>query len=336
MGPNTSRLSHLLRPSTSMARPFAIDATSSRQVVLRLADPQFAMLRDLVFARYPHQEWASFAWFGWRETQRGLVLTLASLEPPQAGDLSDAVSHVAIDEQYSLRSALAAEQTPLAVGIVHSHPKNCPPVASSIDDDMDGYYSGYFEGFAPDRPYLSLIFSEVHGRVVISGRVHWRSEWLAITAVSANGHHIDSWLDDHGLEKPRQRTARLNSAFGDDAAARLRRSTVAVIGAGGTGSAAIEVLARAGVGRLIIVDPDYIDESNLERVHGSTEDDVTSGSLKVVLARKHVRAIDSSCDVVALVGRLPQEAILDWLLEADTGFMHGFPLQPSRDERLGS
>lgn len=303
-----------------MARPLDLSVTSSRAVILRLADPELQRLKDLVFSRYPRLEWASFAWFGWRETAHGLVLTLAALEPPQPGDLDESVSHVAIDEQYSLRSALASEKTPLALGVIHSHPANSAPVASLIDDDMDRYYSGYFAGFAPDRPYLSLIFSEVDGRFVVSGRVFWRSRWLAITMATADGERVGTWVTGLGPQAdavPRHRTARLNSAFGDEAAISLRQSTVAIVGAGGTGSSAIEVLARAGLGRLLIVDPDHIDESNLERLHGSTESHARSATPKVVLARDHVRAIDPSCEVIALLGRLPQEVVLDWLLQAD-------------------
>ena len=62
------------------------------------------------------------------------------------------------------------------------------------------------------------------------------------------------------------RAERFVSAFGEQALARLRGSTVAVVGAGGTGSAAIEVLARAGVGKLIIIDPDHVETSE-SRTH---------------------------------------------------------------------
>ncbi|MDO5111542.1 MAG: tRNA threonylcarbamoyladenosine dehydratase [Clostridia bacterium] len=58
------------------------------------------------------------------------------------------------------------------------------------------------------------------------------------------------------------RTARL---LGADAVGRLQKSCVAVFGLGGVGSFAAEALARAGVGRLILVDCDTVSESNLNR-----------------------------------------------------------------------
>src|SRR5439155_23885142 len=82
--------------------------------------------------------------------------------------------------------------------------------------------------------------------------------------------------------------ARLASAFGREAAARLHHSVVAVVGAGGTGSPALEVLARAGVGTLVAVDPDVFEASNLERIHGSEACDLTNAPLKVGIQRRHL------------------------------------------------
>ncbi len=47
--------------------------------------------------------------------------------------------------------------------------------------------------------------------------------------------------------------------------AKLRSATVAVIGAGGIGSPAIQYLAAAGIGRLIVIDDDLVELSNLQR-----------------------------------------------------------------------
>ena len=62
---------------------------------------------------------------------------------------------------------------PSAVGVIHSHPEDCVPKPSTVDDDMDGYYSKYYADFAPDRPYVSLILSRIAKRLVVSGRVFW-------------------------------------------------------------------------------------------------------------------------------------------------------------------
>jgi tRNA A37 threonylcarbamoyladenosine dehydratase len=185
---------------------------------------------------------------------------------------------------------------------------------------MDTYYARYFSDFAPDRPYVSLILSIVNGKDVISGRIFWRDRWLTVDYTAAEREHIETWPGGRPpVEKEfdQTRAARLVSAFGAEALARLRGSTVAVVGAGGTGSAVIEVLARAGVGQLIIIDPDHVEPSNLERVHGSLPVHASKQALKVEVAREHVNAIDPSIRVVAICGRLPQKEVVDAVVTAD-------------------
>jgi proteasome lid subunit RPN8/RPN11 len=126
-----------------------------KEVIVRCAAPEWKALREILFSRYPEMEWATFARFGWRETKDLLVVTVAAIDPPSGSDLDDRVGHVAISEPYSLRMAVGAEKHQLGVGVLHSHPENCPPLASVIDNDMDSYYSTYLGGFAPDRPYVS-------------------------------------------------------------------------------------------------------------------------------------------------------------------------------------
>lgn len=288
-------------------------------VVLRIGSPEARDLARLLCRRYPGEEWAAFLRFGWRESAQGLVLTLAEIDSPHDGDLDESVGHVAIQEPYSLRIALAAERHPLAVGVIHSHPKGCLPQPSPIDDDMDRYYAEYFASFAPDRPYVSLILSEIRGELTVSGRVAWRGAWRAVTRLALELTMASVWpsVASRQPTASRGRLARLASAFGDLAAERLRKARVAVIGAGGTGSAAIEVLARAGVGELILVDPDSVEESNLERIHGSRPADAKKGIPKVTVARRHVREIDPSIRVQALIGSLPQQEVLHAVSTAD-------------------
>ena len=277
-------------------------------------------LSTLLFSRYPRYEWATFARFGWRDTPLGLVLTLADLVEPLPGDLDERVGHVAIQESYTLRVALESETHPLGVCVIHSHPKECAPHPSDIDDDMDAYYAIYFAGFTRDRPYLSLIFSQVNGALAISGRMFWRGEWIVVDRFRVEQTPVSTWIGGR-RPSPRKdvdgRLARVSAAFGREAADRLKNATVAVIGAGGTGSAAIGTLARAGVGRIIVVDPDHIELSNLERVHGGTLEDVEKRRDKVLVARNHISGIDPSIEVIALVGSLPQKEILDAVVHAD-------------------
>jgi tRNA A37 threonylcarbamoyladenosine dehydratase len=303
-----------------MASSNHVNPDSDFPVLFRAADPELRELLGLVFSRYPDDEWATFIRCGWRATADSLVLTLASVDVPGEGDLDPSVGHVAFQEPYTLRTALAAEQHTLAVGVVHSHPAGYYPQPSTIDDDMDAYYAEYFADFAPGRPYVSLIVAKHGDELVLSGRIHWQGKWHYVHRAMLARQPVSTWAAGRRppvRSAPRQRTARLSTAFGDVADARLQAATVAVIGAGGTGSAAIETLARVGIGSLVIVDPDVIEITNLERVHGSTEKDVLKKRSKVDVAARHVRSIAPECKVRGIFGRLPQAEAIDAVLEAD-------------------
>lgn len=294
--------------------------------IVRAAQPDFSGLLGVLFRRYPDREWATFVRLGWRQTDRAFALSLAALDPPAPGDLDESADHVVINEPYSLRMALSADSHPLAIGVVHSHPEGYGTYPSSIDDDMDAYYCRYFNDFAPGRPYVSLILSRSDGRVRGSGRVFWNERWHPVGKYLVPEHHIYiDGAETEAVESLRRatrrplynRVERLAAAFGDEAAERLRNASVGVIGAGGTGSPAIEVLARAGVGRIVSVDPDNFAPSNLERLHGSTDSDVQQEPAKVAIAERHVRSINPTADFVAIRGRLPQRQVVDALLDVD-------------------
>jgi molybdopterin/thiamine biosynthesis adenylyltransferase len=67
----------------------------------------------------------------------------------------------------------------------------------------------------------------------------------------------------------------------------------------------------------VIVDPDHLETSNLERVHGSYPEDASRSIDKVALAKRHVSEIDSDCRVDAYVGALPQPQIIEAVIAAD-------------------
>jgi len=76
---------------------------------------------------------------------------------------------------------------------------------------------------------------------------------------------------------------------------KLLQSKVAIIGAGGLGGTVLELLARIGIGKLIVADKDIIGDSNLNRQILSTETNL--GQSKTEVAVKRVKEINSSTDI---------------------------------------
>lgn len=100
----------------------------------------------------------------------------------------------------------------------------------------------------------------------------------------------------------------------DEGVERLRASHVLVVGLGGVGGYAAEMLCRAGVGRLTIVDGDRVGESNLNRQLIALHS--TVGQSKAELFRQRFADINPDCQVVALVEFLRDDRMIE-LLEAE-------------------
>jgi len=83
---------------------------------------------------------------------------------------------------------------------------------------------------------------------------------------------------------------------------RLKRATVAIVGAGGIGSPAIQYLAAAGIGHLILIDDDRVDPSNLQRQTIFTTADVARA--KAEAAAEAVQAINPHVTVTPHIGRI--------------------------------
>ncbi len=94
------------------------------------------------------------------------------------------------------------------------------------------------------------------------------------------------------------RLHRTRLLFGDAGIEKLQKANVMIVGCGAVGSFAVEALARAGVGKLIIIDSDVIEESNINRQIFAT--DITIEMPKVDVARARIHDINPDILVTAI------------------------------------
>jgi len=106
------------------------------------------------------------------------------------------------------------------------------------------------------------------------------------------------------LETDRYSRQELFAGLGRDGQARIRRGRVLVVGAGALGSALAEMMVRAGVAALTLVDRDYVEPSNLQRQSLYDESDAAQGLPKAVAAQAKLRAINSEVDAQGVVADL--------------------------------
>jgi molybdopterin/thiamine biosynthesis adenylyltransferase len=105
--------------------------------------------------------------------------------------------------------------------------------------------------------------------------------------------------------------------IGASGQARLAQGRVAIVGCGATGTCVSSLLARAGVGELVIIDRDYVEPSNLQRQSLFDEADAAESLPKAVAASRKIAAFNSEIKTKPTVADLTPENIESLLEDAD-------------------
>ena len=105
--------------------------------------------------------------------------------------------------------------------------------------------------------------------------------------------------------------------IGEAGQARLARSRAVIIGCGALGAIQAETLARAGLGRLVLVDRDFVEESNLQRQIMFEETDARERLPKAVAAARRIHRVNSEIEVEAVVKDVNFENVEEIIAEAD-------------------
>ena len=153
---------------------------------------------------------------------------------------------------------------------------------SELDDVADReLFTGAAAWLDTTQPGMSAI-------MLPSGRILARSvsddgEFRDVDRVLVTGPDITIW--DRAPAAAFGPTAdldrRTTQVFGQSTTRLLSRLRVGVVGASGTGSAVVEQLYRLGVGELVLVDPDIVEEKNVGRIYNSTMSDAAERRSKV-------------------------------------------------------
>lgn len=217
-----------------------------------------------------------------RETERCAVLWASHIALPELDRLVVSRIEFPTDDDYSDRSLISAQLKPefiarigkkaarenLSAIFVHSHPGAAPPEFSEVDDDGEAHLARFMSVRAPHT---------VHGAVVVSAG-GWCARRLGEKApmrVVSVGPRLQVLFDIGGrsgsVPLKFDRQVRALGAVGQKY---LESLTVAIVGLGGTGSIAAQQLAHLGVRKFILVDPDRIETTNLNRVVGAHLSDV--------------------------------------------------------------
>ncbi len=111
------------------------------------------------------------------------------------------------------------------------------------------------------------------------------------------------------------RYARNRKTLSEEDQLKLSTSCIAIVGCGGLGGYIAEELARVGVGRLVLIDGDRLEISNLNRQIMSTERNI--GQWKVEAARERLQSVNSEVQVEGIKGWFEEEKGPELFREVD-------------------
>ena len=157
---------------------------------------------------------------------------------------------------------------------------------SDLDDASDGEIIPVLQaGVADTRPLHGSAIMTPAGRVLC--RLYDRQMEICNCA--------PVWSIGHDMVDLTHGAGDKILAYTADMREDLKRHTAVIVGVSGTGSIVAEILARLGVGRLILIDFDRVEQRNLNRILNATSEDV--GRFKTHVVRDAIKTFNAETTV---------------------------------------
>lgn len=205
-----------------------------------------------------------------------------------------------------------ARERNAAVIFVHTHPDSLgTPGFSAIDDAGEMELAAFLGRRIPDQFHMAVVIgpggvaarqlgTDIPVRVLQIGA-------SIIEATKASNERDDLSFWDRQVR-----------AFGLEGQSVLKRLKVGVVGAGGTGSVVAKQLTHLGVGELLIVDPDVVEITNLNRLVGASLRDV--GECKAAVVASEIARTGLGTKVAALTADVRSFSSVEQIATCDAIF----------------
>ena len=206
----------------------------------------------------------------------------------------------------------------LSVFTIHSHPNGFSQF-SQVDDENDRslFHSinNWFDDKRPNGSAIMLPSGEIIARLVTD-----KGQFKSIQKVSAIGPNIQIWHSSKGQEKAPEYGLKILQTFGKGTFNILRQMKAGVVGCSGTGSIIVELLARNCVGNLVLVDPDIVEEKNLNRILNTCQVDSKNKIHKVSALKKAILKTGIGTKVSVYAKTIGNKEVIEALTDCDILF----------------
>ena len=206
----------------------------------------------------------------------------------------------------------------MAVVKFHSHPTGYPWFSETDDIAEAEMFPSVFSWLNTDAPMASVIMlpdGKLVGRSVLDG-----GGGAPLDSIRVVDHDFIFWRSEYPSTVVPAHARRISQAFGDETYRLLRTLRVGVVGCSGTGSVVTEQLARNCVGELVLVDPDHVEDKNLNRILNSNAEDAANETNKTTVQRRSIESMGLGTKVTCFDKDLMKTEVLRALSTCDVLF----------------
>lgn len=206
-----------------------------------------------------------------------------------------------IDPSFIMPLLKMARRQGLSLVLTHTHPSADRAHFSPVDDEGESVLMPVLFSRTGDSPHGALLLTpdDCSARIW-TGPTTRPQELSPVVEVGKNVRIHEP--GPKSIEKISHQFDRSVRAFGAEGQATLASLSIAIVGLGGVGSLVAEQLAHLGVKSLTLLDPDVLEETNLNRVVGATPQSI--GRPKVEVAAELIRRINPEIQSKAIRGNV--------------------------------
>jgi hypothetical protein len=288
------------------------------EYTLRLTQNQHEMLRGHLFPGDGHEA-VALALCGRRSGRARHVFTVHRIIPvPYAACQHRSPERVTWSTDLLDTLLPDARRQRFAILKIHSHPGGYEAFSECDDISDQTMFESISSWLGDERPHASAVMlpdGRMFGRAMGDGAL-----LAALSPILVVGDDLQIWnlpaMD--GLREAF--TLRHAQFFGAGTTGLLRRLAIGVVGCSGTGSPVVEQLARLGAGRLVLVDPDLVEDKNLNRILNTRKEDADRGRAKVDVLADAIGRMGFGQEVVPLAVNLASPEALQAISQCDVVF----------------
>ncbi|MEX0598158.1 MAG: ThiF family adenylyltransferase [Candidatus Paceibacterota bacterium] len=210
--------------------------------------------------------------------------------------LDSSKTHLTINMRKFPELYLRCEQENLELGFVHNHPSGYPDFSEKDNENE----KNILHGLSGCNGVMSFLVSMVLtndkwiARIRQGVKIDSAQE---VRHVSILSDKLELYEGGGELEE-NESLKRQAAAFGKPFNDKMQSLRVAIVGLGGTGSATATLLARCGIGELILIDGDVLEGSNMNRVRGYRGTDVSKK--KAISLANYIDSLELNVNVVPI------------------------------------